>query len=673
MHPTGGMNAQDAVSCKMDEIRLYMRDTFTELLESDKHNIIEQGWQKDPSMRSSVVDRDRPSLSRGIRFTEVDIDEDTPSISLAPPSNFATLRSAAFEIRHAGAAKRRVSTLGRRLSSLGSGNTTVPRIQATLKRSASSRSSIGSQYYPTYRSEHSGMGEPLLQQEPYSPQRFSQSCYDGDLDSPLRSIPRLPHETRDYRWSTGVNSSPFLELQDQGGSDDAAHKADQPAIIDFLAEDCELGHENSRDLVSSARGLRIPSSPSSLHGRASVLMGHSNPTKTRSNMDISRAASSNPEGGYSSHIEYGSGGQNGVSEDDEERTSEFGDIAGLKELLLQWINLLLIVLPVAFGPFEFSPTVTFFINLVGLIPLSQLLADSTEQVAIGLNSAALGALLNATLGNATEMIVTVTSLQAGLYEVVKSAMLGSILSNLLAVLGVTIMAGAFKYSQVVFSIHEPLFSVSLLLLGSMTFSLPTLFFYSENTDEGTAVAISRSVSLISAVTYGAYVGIQMASTNEEEEEVEPMVSMKVALLLLVATTYLIGMVSDALVDSISGLIATTPMSARFVGVVLLPLAGNAQGALQGIVLARRGGTSIAIALAMSGCTQVALLVLPFAVLVGWVIGKPMDLKFDQIEIFVIILSILVAFSIVVDGRAGWQHGLLLCSTYCTLTVLFWSM
>lgn len=115
------------------------------------------------------------------------------------------------------------------------------------------------------------------------------------------------------------------------------------------------------------------------------------------------------------------------------------------------------------------------------------------------------------------------------------------------------------------------------------------------------------------------------------------------------------------------------MSAQFVGVVLLPLAGNMQGALQGVALARRGGMNIAIALALSGCTQVALLVLPFAVLAGWVLGKPMDLKFEFLEVAIMILSVLVAFSIVVDGRASWQHGLLLLSTYCTLTILFWSM
>merc|ERR1712151_546756 len=105
-------------------------------------------------------------------------------------------------------------------------------------------------------------------------------------------------------------------------------------------------------------------------------------------------------------------------------------------------------------------------------------------------------------------------------------------------------------------------------------------------------------------------------------------SMRTSLLVLACATYLIGMVSDCLVDSINGLLETTTISSQFVGVILLPLAGNVQGALQGVALARNGGTNIAIALALSGCTQVALMVLPFAVIAGWVLEKPMDLKFD---------------------------------------------
>merc|ERR1712070_984013 len=109
------------------------------------------------------------------------------------------------------------------------------------------------------------------------------------------------------------------------------------------------------------------------------------------------------------------------------------------------------------------------------------------------------------------------------------------------------------------------------------------------------------------------------------------------------------------------------------GVVLLPIAGNVQGALQGIALARKGGANIAIALALQGCTQVALLVLPFAVLAGWSLNKPMDLKFDLMEVGIMILSVLVAFSIVVIGRADLVHGLLMLSSYLTLTVLFWNV
>jgi len=347
--------------------------------------------------------------------------------------------------------------------------------------------------------------------------------------------------------------------------------------------------------------------------------------------------------------------------------------------MLQWANLLLILVPIALGDFGFDATTVFFLNLICLVPLSQLLSDATEQLVCNMSSASLGALINASLNNATEMIVTVSSLRAGLYGVVKSAMLGSILSNLLAVLGVTIMAVGFKYSKVVFRVQEPIFSCSLLLLGSMSFVFPTLFFYTNQMEAGSAVSISRAVSVVTALTYAAYVMVQMVqaarphehTSDEQDEQPEAMVTLSVALGLLGVVTVAVGMVSDALVGSIQAVEDSTTLTARFVGVILLPTAGNVQGALQGVVLARRGGTNVAIALAMSASTQVALLVLPFAVLAGWCMDKPMDLEFDLLEVCIMILAVLVAFSIVVDGRASWIHGYLLISSYATITILFW--
>jgi len=298
-----------------------------------------------------------------------------------------------------------------------------------------------------------------------------------------------------------------------------------------------------------------------------------------------------------------------------------------------------------------------------------------------MGNASLGALINASLGNATEMIVTVTSLQAGLYDVVKSAMLGSILNNLLFVLGVTIMAAGSRGNQIVFGVQEPIFSCSLLLLGSMSFVLPTLFFETKGKtlEMDDVLSISRFLSVVTAITYVAYVIVQMLQASRPQDQKseddfdaqEPLLSMTSSLVLLIGSTYLVGEVSDILVDSIQELTSRTTMTARFVGVILLPVAGNLQGGLQGILLARRGGTNLAIGLAMSGATQVALLVLPFAVLVGWAMEVPMDLDFDGLEVLSMTLSVLVAFSIVVDGRASWLHGLLLLSTYISLIILFW--
>jgi len=113
------------------------------------------------------------------------------------------------------------------------------------------------------------------------------------------------------------------------------------------------------------------------------------------------------------------------------------------------------------------------------------------------------------------------------------------------------------------------------------------------------------------------------------------------------------------------------MTIKFVGVVMLPVAGNIPEMIGGITLARRGVTKLAMALALESCVQVALCVLPFAVIVGWALGKPMNLQFDVLEVVILMVSVLVAFSIVVDGRVFWLHGLLLVSAYSTIAIMFW--
>jgi len=379
------------------------------------------------------------------------------------------------------------------------------------------------------------------------------------------------------------------------------------------------------------------------------------------------------------------------------------DISGLNEVFYQWVNLLLLLLPAALGPWELTATWTFWVNLLLLVPLSTLLADATEQISIGTGSETLGALLNASLGNATEMIVTITALQAGLFDILKGAMLGSILNNMLMVLGCALFTAGFKYPELTFGVNEPIFNVSLLLLASMTFCLPTAFFSLHHVEGEKVVHISRACSVVTAFTYVAYVYFQIrpkeaqdpdSSESERDprdrsdssdrsakangkvasppaQDQQPLFSLGTAFALLVALAALLSIISDSLVGAIQEFTSQSGFTTNFVGVIVLPIAGNVQSATTSMILARRGGTKLAVALALESCVQVALLVLPFAVLAGWILDKPMDLQFDILEVFILLLSVLVAFSIVVDGRVFWLHGLLLLSAYSTITIMFW--
>jgi len=369
-----------------------------------------------------------------------------------------------------------------------------------------------------------------------------------------------------------------------------------------------------------------------------------------------------------------------------------GNCKGLKRLVLEEpISRLLLAFPFAVASYLCMWPVgyCFWLNFVVMIPLAKLMGDATEELAAGLKNETVGGLLNATFGNAVELILTVQTLRAGQIDVVKSTLMGSVLSNLLLVLGTSFLAGGItpRGGQLIgkqqrFFARSGQVNVTMLLLATAAVTLPTLFFnsVSEHHPSAQTLRVSRWCSLYILSAYMAYLLFQLITHAEafqpkgaeetEEEEAEPQLSVGGALSLLGVTTVLVAFCSEILVGSIDGLAEQCGMGRPFIGVVLLPMVGNACEHAGAVRMAMAEKLDITIGIAVGSSTQIALLVVPFAVLAGWMLDQDMDLNFGAMDSTVLIFAVLITFSIITDGMSSWLEGFMLLMAFAVMATLY---
>jgi len=397
-------------------------------------------------------------------------------------------------------------------------------------------------------------------------------------------------------------------------------------------------------------------------------------------------------------------------------TGKSSDFTALMHILNHPFSILILALPVGvvshFRGWGGIPT--FWLNILALIPLAKILGDGTEELAAAIKNDTISGLLNATLGNAVEMILSVQTLRKGLLDVVKATLLGSILSNILLVLGTSFLLGGLVGSptvagrhhiihsddyvpstctlekEQVFSSKSALVNMAMQLLACMTCALPTVFAAASSADgieqdKEKVVEVSRVGAIIIMASYVAYILFQLVthkkmlavdegedSEDDEEEEVEVGMSAKSALVLMFFTTLLIAIGSEMLVGAIEEVVGHG-IPARFIGIILLPFAGNACEHASAVRFAMQDRPGLSIGIAVGSSTQIALFVVPFSVVMGWALGQPMDLVFGSMNTAVMILSVLVVLTLVIDGRSNWLKGFMLCVAYVFCAVLYWFM
>jgi len=369
-------------------------------------------------------------------------------------------------------------------------------------------------------------------------------------------------------------------------------------------------------------------------------------------------------------------------------------IEQLRRLLVSSkLNVLLVFVPFGLmaGYFKWSNLASFFLNGLALIPLAAMLGDFTEDIAKRSNEA-IGALINVSFGNATEMIISIFAMKAGLFNIIKQSLVGSVLGNMLLVLGCSFLAGGLRSSQTKFNKTAANIYCSLLLLAIMSFIIPTAFVQLHGSVKD-ILMVSRQIAIVTFLTYCAYIAFQLVThkslfdgigdsdkddKNEEKKEGdeddddddEPEFSFLFAIVGIGIVAVLISIGSDYIVDNIEGAAREWGVSKHFMSVILLPIIGNAAEHASAVTLAYRGRMDLALGIAIGSSIQISSFVVPLMVLVAWVMGLPLDMNFHPFSTTILFASVLIVNSLVVDGKSHWLEGLMLISAYLMLIIVF---
>jgi Ca2+:H+ antiporter len=321
-----------------------------------------------------------------------------------------------------------------------------------------------------------------------------------------------------------------------------------------------------------------------------------------------------------------------------------------------------------------SPVILFFLSALAIVPLAKYIGQSTEDLATR-TTPAVSALLNVSFGNATELIIGVFALNAGLIGVVKASITGSIISNLLLVLGAAMFSGGWRREKQTFNKTGILAQSSTLFLATIALIVPAIFFQTASGAAAPAVeGLSILVSLVLVCMYGANLFFSLHTHKhlylEEAGKFEPRWSTARAVATLIVATLAVAWMSDILVNSIEPVVARLGWSQLFVGVIFVAVVGNAAEHFSAVLVARKNRMDLALQISIGSATQIVLVVAPAFVIFGALLGHPMDLVFNIFELVSMVLAVLIVNFIVQDGESNWLEGLQLLAAYAIMAIAF---
>jgi Ca2+:H+ antiporter len=345
-----------------------------------------------------------------------------------------------------------------------------------------------------------------------------------------------------------------------------------------------------------------------------------------------------------------------------------------KRRRISWRPLFLLLVPISIvlGYVIHAPAVWVFLTAcLGVLPLAGYMGEATEHLAHR-TSPTIGGLLNATFGNAAELIIAIVALRAGLVDLVKASITGSILGNLLLILGLAIVAGGLNRSELRFNRTSAGMSSGMLALAVVALVFPALF-HGLHPEASAELRMSEAVAVILLVTYGFSLLFTLKTHRRlfgaEAHPLEgPVWSVGRALLVLCGATVGVAIESELLVHAATEATEALGLSTVFLGLIVIPIIGNAAEHAAAVVLARKGQIELGFQIALGSSTQVALLVAPILVFAGLGLGQQMNLVFQPFEVLALGMATIVTAIITLDGESHWFEGVQLLAVYALVAV-----
>ena len=353
------------------------------------------------------------------------------------------------------------------------------------------------------------------------------------------------------------------------------------------------------------------------------------------------------------------------------------------------LNILLLALPITlyFNYVDQNHSMAFFSSLIAIMPLAFLMGRATEEIALR-TTESLGGLLNATFGNAAELIIAILLIleasrvadpetQFFFIQLVQASLIGSILGNLLLVMGLAFVWGGIHHSEQKYSETQVSSNGSLLLLSMIVLVIPTVFHSSVGGEGGDSrlLDLSHIAAAILLLVYGLFLLFQfrthvhLFATDGSHHE-EPEMTQRDSIILLVVATVLVSWMAEILVHSVEYAAEDFGLPHLFIGVILLPLFGNAAEHFTAVTVAGKDKMDLSFAISMGSSTQIAVFIAPLMVIIAWALGVPLTFEFGTLETVSAFLAVLIVNSIAADGKSNWLEGAMLLSSYGVLAAAF---
>lgn len=356
----------------------------------------------------------------------------------------------------------------------------------------------------------------------------------------------------------------------------------------------------------------------------------------------------------------------------------------------KFMKVMLILVPIAIiAEFMHWPAAVILgLSAAGMIPLAGLLGEATEELAIH-TGPRIGGLLNATLGNAAELIITIVALRKGLVDLVKASITGSILGNLLLILGAALLLGGLKNGVQRFDRRTSGIAAAQMMLAVIALAIPTLFAISM--PAGQKLVLSEEVAVVMILLYGLYLlytltgqgkreqsqGSHAATgiaPDETEEHHTSKWSVPVSLGVLALSTLGVVVLSEFLVGAVEEVVVQFGLSEIFLGIILIPLVGNVAEHLVGVTAAYKNKMELSLAIALGSSLQIALFVAPLLVFISLFVGpEPMNLVFTPFELIVLFAATVIATIVSLDGESNWLEGAQLLAVYLIVALGFFNL